>query len=270
MEKNKSKKKMTKHELFINGLPIKKKSQAKFLGVIIDDQLSWEPHITALRRKLSYASATLYRIRDSLPTHLHKDLYHTLFESHLTYCISVWGGSALNKISRLWIAQKHCIRVFFGDKEAYLDKFRTASRARPFPNQLLGEDFYRREHTKPLFQKYKVMTIQNLYVYHTYMELFKILKLRSPISLYGQFVISDRKETMLISKRPANNFVSRSTKIWNIISPKMSVTDFCCKINATKNHLKKALLDLQHAENPVTWTSEDWNMTKIIKRPIKI
>ena len=102
-------------------------------------------HITAVRRKLNYASATLYRIRDSLPKHLHKDLYHTLFESHLTYCISVWGGSAMNRIARLWISQKHCVRVLFGDKEAFLDKFRTAVGARPYKNQLLGEEFYCQE-----------------------------------------------------------------------------------------------------------------------------
>ena len=69
--------------LMIDDLEIEEVTETKFLGVIIDDQLSWEPHITALRRKLNHASATLYRIRDSLPKCLHKDLYHTLFESHL-------------------------------------------------------------------------------------------------------------------------------------------------------------------------------------------
>ena len=143
--------------LLIDNFPIKKVSETKFLGVIIDENLSWDSHITALRRKLNYASATLYRIRDSLPVYLRKDLYHTLFESHLSYCISVWGGSALYKIARLWISQKHCVRILFGDKEAFLNKFRTAARARPFRNQLLGEDFYQREHTKPLFRKHKIL-----------------------------------------------------------------------------------------------------------------
>ena len=77
--------------LILDGFPIKKSKTAKFLGVVLDDKLSWEPHIGALRRKLNYASATLCRIRDSVPIELHTDLYHTLFESHLTYCISVWG-----------------------------------------------------------------------------------------------------------------------------------------------------------------------------------
>ena len=51
-------------QLHIDGFPIKKTKATKFLGVVIDEQLSWGPHITALKRKLNYASATLNRIRE--------------------------------------------------------------------------------------------------------------------------------------------------------------------------------------------------------------
>ena len=251
------------HQLLIDNIPVKKVAHTKFLGVIIDEKLSWDPHITALRRKLNYASATLYRIRDNIPAYLHKDLYHTLFESHLTYCISVWGGCALYKIARLWISQKQCIRALFGNKEAFLDKFRTAARARPYPNQLLGEKFYQREHTKPLFQNYQILALRNLYAYHTTMEAFKILKLRDPISMHDQFNISKRKETVLISTTPAENFFTRSTNLWNKIAPKMKVSDFTTKISIFKNCLKKSLLTLQHNENVTTWTSEDFNLQKL-------
>ena len=254
------------HQLLLDDFPIKKVSQTKFLGVIIDDQLSWEPHITALKRKLNHASATLYRIRDSLPECLHKDLYHTLFESHLVYCISVWGGSSPSKISRLWISQKHCVRVLFGNKEAFLDKFRTCVRARPINNQLLGEDFYMREHTKPLFKHHNVLALQNLYTYHTLMEVSKILKLRSPISLHDQFNISTRKETTIITSTPAGNFVSRSSYLWNKVAPKLKLVDYCFSISALKSNLKSALLKLQHADNPITWSSEDFNFEKILSK----
>ena len=254
------------HDLLIDNFPIKKVSETKFLGVIIDENLSWDSHITALRRKLNYASATLYRIRDNIPKHLHKDLYHTLFESHLTYCISAWGGSAMNKIARLWISQKHCVRVLFGDKEAFLDKFRTAARARPYNNQLLGEEFYQQEHTKPLFTKHKILALENLYSYHTFMEILKILKLRDPITLYEQYTLSERKPTLIINTNPAENFVSRSTKIWNIISPKLKLNDFSFKISSTKNTLKTALLRLQNSDDPVAWISDNFNPEKISEK----
>ena len=251
------------HNLFIDNFPIKKVCETKFLVVVIDENLSWDAHLTALRRKLGYASSTLYRIRDNVPIYLRKELYHTLFESHLTYCISVWGGSPLCKTSKIWTSQKRCLRLLFGDKEAYLDKFRTAVRARPISNQLLGEDFYKREHTKPLFNKYNILTLRNLYTYYTYMELFKILKLRDPITIFEEFVTSQRKPTLLINKAPADNFVSRSTKIWNIITPKLKLKDFSHKINTTRNRLKNALLKLQSSNDPVMWITDDFDIDKI-------
>ena len=161
--------------LNIDGFPIKRVNCAKFLGVVIDENLTWEPHVTALKRKLNYASAILYRIRDGIPEELHRDLYHTLFESHLSYCISVWGGASSYVTTKVWTAQKHCIRVLFGDKQAYLDKFKTCAKTRPYPYQTLDCDFYQQEHTKPLFSKCKILALENLYTYHTFMEVFKIL-----------------------------------------------------------------------------------------------
>ena len=229
----------------------------------MDEQLSWEPHITALRRKLNYASAMLCRIRDSVPKELHTDLYHTLFESHLTYCISVWGGASIISTTKVWIAQKHCIRVLFGDKQAYLDKFKTCVKARPYPLQALNEEFFQLEHCKPLFKEHGILAMKNLYTYHTFMEVFKTLKLRYPISLYEHFNISSRKETTLITTFPANNFISRSTSIWNTVAPKLKLLDYSHSISIAKSNLKRALLKVQHAENEIAWTQNDFDITKI-------
>ena len=169
----------------------------------------------------------------------------------------------MNKIARLWISQKHCVRVLFGDKDAFLDKFRTAARARPYGNQLLGENFYQLEHTKPLFVKHKILALKNLYSYHTCMETFKILKLRDPITLYEQYTLSDRKPTLIINAHPSENFVSRSTKIWNTISPKMKINDFSHKISTMKATLKRSLLRLQSSDDPIAWISDNFNIDKI-------
>jgi hypothetical protein len=79
-------------KLTIDGFTIKQCTQTRFLGVIIDEKLNWDAHIKYLKRKLNYAMSTLYRIMDSIPKEIQRNLYYTLFESHLSYCISVWGG----------------------------------------------------------------------------------------------------------------------------------------------------------------------------------
>ena len=250
-------------QLHIDGFPIKKTKATKFLGVVIDEQLSWGPHITALKRKLNYATATLNRIRDSVPKELHKDLYHTLFESHLTYCISVWGDAALFRTASIWLSQKHCVRVLFGDKEAYLNKFLTCARTREFDNQALDHTFFQLEHCKPLFKQQNILAFKNLYTYHTFMEVFKILKLRCPTSLNQHYQLSSRKQTALIAQLPSNDFISRSTKIWSTIAPKLKLFDFSYKISLAKSHLKKSLLKLQHAYNDSAWTSSDYDMMQL-------
>ena len=59
-----------------------------------------------------------------IPSELYKSLYVTLFESHLSYGITAWGGISKNLLEPLFITHKKCIRVMFGDKDAYIDKFK--------------------------------------------------------------------------------------------------------------------------------------------------
>ena len=79
------------------------------------------------------------------PEELHKSIHHTLFESHLSYGITVWGGVSSVKLRPLSIAQQQCIRILFGDKQAYLEKFKTTARVRPYQSQKLGKEFYEKE-----------------------------------------------------------------------------------------------------------------------------
>ena len=250
-------------KLEIDGFQIKQCTETRFLGVIIDDKLNWEAHVKFLKRKLNYAAATLNRIKDSIPSHLHRDLYYTLFESHLSYCISAWGSAAQFRINSLWMIQKHCIRILFGDKIAYLDKKSTCARARSHEQQILGASYYKLESTKPLFKNNQILSIHNLYSYHCFTETLKILKLRQPISLFSKFNLSERKSTLLLNPLPSNDFISRSTMIWNDIAPIFKLADFSVKIGPLKKQLKNAFLLMQHRENPNDWTVEDYNTKKL-------
>ena len=251
-------------ELKINGKTIKKVSSTKFLGVIIDEKLNWDDHVKDLKRKLSYATATLSRIRKFIPENLHKDLYYTLFESILTYGISVWGGISQSKINTLHVSQKRCIRILFGDMDAYLDKFRTCSRTRPKSFQILGADFYRKEHTKPLFKKHSILCVQNLYNYHCFMEIFKILKFRSPLSIHSGFQFSKYNNLTLITPPPDNLFFYKSAYIWNKLYPKLKIRDFSAPIGLVKNTLKKSIFHNQHQSEIIEWQpTHDYNIDRI-------
>ena len=246
--------------LQIMGVPIKHVKSTRFLGVIIDEKLSWQPHIDNLTQKLNCQVGILNRIKDYVPQRFHRDLYYTLFESHLSYCINVWGGVAPVKLNPLFVAQKRCIRILFGDRETYLEKFKTCARCRPFPHQILGDDFYCKEHTKPIFNKLEIMTVHNIYSYHCVIELLKILKFRLPIALYSQFVLSKRKDTLLLTPTPSTNFIYKSSILWNSVRIKLSIIDFSINVNTTKNKLKTLLLSNQCSGDAVEWYEYNYNI----------
>lgn len=256
-------------QLKIENVVIKHVTHTKFLGVTIDENLNWNNHLTDLKRKLYYALSTLSRIKDCVPEELHKDLYYTLFESHLTYCISAWGSIAQSKMDAIHKIQKKVIRIMFGDTEAFKNKFRTCARVRPIGEQTLGGEFYSREHTKPLYAKLKILSVQNLYSYHSFMETLKILKFRSPISLHTHYQLSRRKYLTHIQLNPpqtSTHFIYRSSVLWNTLRHKIGLTDISVSTTGIKNKVKEALFVNQHRHDKLEWLpTHDFNIDLIIK-----
>ena len=242
--------------LSMNNKVINRVSQTKFLGVIIDDKLSWKPHILSLNKKLSSACGRIYRIKKCLPESLYKQIYHSLFESHLGFAISVWGGIPNIQLKPLFITQKKCIRILFGDHKRYVDKFKTCARVRPFGSQRLDHDFYVKESTKPLFAKQELLAVENLYRLRCLMELFKIIKTRVPISLYSLFTISHRKDNMLITPSPTKQFIYKSAWLWNEFC-KIGSFNFNSSCNSVKHILQKSLMNAQNRYG-VEWNDKNF------------
>ena len=62
-----------------------------FLGIIIDEHLSWSDHINCLSTKLSRAIGVINRMKNCLPCYILKTLYYSMFACHLNYGILLWG-----------------------------------------------------------------------------------------------------------------------------------------------------------------------------------
>ena len=70
---------------------IKQKQSIKYLGILIDSNLSWKPHINELSKKLSRTIGILYKICFFANTKILLMLYFSLFHSILIYGIQAWG-----------------------------------------------------------------------------------------------------------------------------------------------------------------------------------
>ena len=242
--------------LEINGNCIEEVSSTKFLGVTIDNKLSWLPHIENLHKKLKSATGILKHMRNNIPKEHYKSLYFALFESHMTYCITIFGHVSKNYVQKLFTVQKHCIRILFGDLDAYLNKFKTCARCRPIESQLLGAEFFTKEHTKPLFHKLGILAFKNLYNYHICLETLKILQSKIPYCLHKLYTISNRNnKTLLKLTLNSDLYITQRINMWNncVKLIAKSETLFEIKVSKFKKDLKQILLKIQNDYDTIEW-----------------
>ena len=206
----------------VNGQKIKQVDKVKFLGVIIDENLTWDDQIKHIENKLLATIVLIKRIKKFIPSSQYSKIYQSLFVSHLTYAISCWGGIYPSKLQKLFSIQKRCLRILFGETLSFdhSEYYLSCARTKTYDEHVALKD-YKLEHTKPLFNKNSFLTLQNLYIARTLVELFKILKLQSPISIYNNLKFCPRTEhfkllcpkfTLGISR---NNFTISSILMWN-------------------------------------------------------
>ncbi len=113
--------------------------------------------------------------------------------------------------------------------------------------QILGEEFYAKESTKPLFKLHKLLTVHNLYRLRIITELFKIIKYRLPISLYSIFTRSEKRDNRFMTPKPTHNFVYKSSWLWNKYLNTNKELDFAdTSCNSLKSCLNVSLLAAQN------------------------
>jgi hypothetical protein len=98
--------------LKINGIDIERVNNINFLGLNIDENISWKAHTDKLAAKLSQYSGILNSLKRYLPSHILKSIYSTMINSSLNYCILAWGFAS-NNLNRL---QKRLVRTVAGAK----------------------------------------------------------------------------------------------------------------------------------------------------------
>ena len=129
--------------LKLGNFTMKKVKEVKFLGVIIDDELSWGPQINYLRERLISSIVIIKRIKKFIPVTEYLKLYNALFKSHISYCISSWGGITKYKLNGLFSIQKRCIRLLFGAKLTFdhAEYYETCARTRTYQQHKAIKNF---------------------------------------------------------------------------------------------------------------------------------
>ena len=101
--------------LMVNDMYLTKVSESKFLGIVVDDILSWNAHITYLCSKINPKIALLHRLRQYLSEESLSVLYLSLIQTHFDYCLTVWGRCANKYLSILQRLQNRAARAVTGN-----------------------------------------------------------------------------------------------------------------------------------------------------------
>ena len=154
--------------------------------------------------------------------------------------------------------------MLFGDYCAYSDKFCTSARTREFGSQALGSEFFCKEHTKPLFKQNGLLTVHNLYNKFCCTEIFKIMKFRTPISIYNFLNISKRNNKMLlITPTPSSQFLYKGSVLSNKVCKKLFAKyndDLSEKMSSFKNNLYQLLIKTQCSADNIEWIPQNFEL----------
>ena len=98
-------------KIYLANVEIAQTNIAKFLGVLIDNNLSWKNHIEHIAKKIAESVGIIKRIRHTLPLKTLNTLYNTLILPYLNYCNIIWANNKPSCLRPLLMLQKKVIRI---------------------------------------------------------------------------------------------------------------------------------------------------------------
>ena len=101
-------------KLSINNNDLEKVTKVKFLGVVLDDSLSWREHVHSCKNKIASGIYAINSTKHILTRPHRIKLYNSLVKSHLNYGILLYGSSYDMYLKFLRVQQNKTIRCVYG------------------------------------------------------------------------------------------------------------------------------------------------------------
>ena len=203
--------------LLINEQEIDLVQCVKFLGIFIDSGLKFDSHIEYISGKISKSIGIIYRIRCLLPISTLKNLYFSLIQPYIMYCLPIFACTYDTHMQPLILLQKRAIR--------------TISNA-PF-----------RETTNPLFIKNNILKINDLYKHSLCCYLYKNQHLIENHTRNHDYFTRHRNDIHVPNARlrsTEQSVIRNALLVWNDIPDNLRA---CRTFTQFKIQLKKYLID---------------------------
>ena len=165
----------------LNEQTVEKVSEFDFLGIILNQHMTWESHVKKVGHKINRNIGLINKMKHFLPTYALKILYDSLILPHFNYGILAWGTST----KQLFKLQKKAIRVI--TKSKY------------------------NAHSDPIFKSIQTLKLDDIYKINILKFYYKYLHRNLPTFFYS-FSLKTRFEIHNYNTRNRKNIVKNKTR----------------------------------------------------------
>ena len=144
----------------------------KFLGVLLDQHLSWKYHLNHVATKVSKPIGIISKACFFLSSKSLLSLYYTLVYSYPNYCNIAWCLTYPSKLNRILYLQKRIVRIICGAE--YL------------------------AHTAPLFRTLNILDIFNINAFFVACFMYSYHNNLLPHTFNTTFVTNRQVHTLII------------------------------------------------------------------------
>ena len=209
------------------------KNYIKYLGVFIDENLSWKNHIDSVITKISKTIGIIAKLRHFVPSSVLLNIYTSLITPYLTYGLITWGNASKTYLNKIIVLQKRVLRlIYFAD---------------------------RKEHAIPLFVNAKILPVTFLYYEAVCNLMFDIHDNSAPTNIMRLFTRTSSIHTYATRSSTSQHFYVKNSRLnilkkafsrvgvktWNEIPHDLKTLSK----KPFKKEIKKALLEILKTED---------------------
>ena len=211
-------------EIFISGCKTEQAQTTKFLGVIIDCNLTWKYHVNYVCSKISKNIGILIKSHKIFNMDTLLTLCYSFIYPYLNHCVHLWGSTYASYINKVFLLQKKAVRIIHGVN--------------------------RRAHSEPLFSSLLsfplvkcmciILVLWCIIITMVYCRIYLIcLNKNSNIHQYNTRQSNLLHVPCCRTELGKRSFRYKAVTIWNVIFENISVD---IEIGTFKRHLKSYIL----------------------------
>lgn len=167
--------------IFVDDDVLGQVQETKFLGLIIDEHLSWDQHVDLIMKKTSSGLYALRQMAKSCNSETLITIYYALIQSHIGYGISIYGATNKCNMDRILKQQKRALRIILNLKPI--------------------------DSVKNFFSQLNIFTVYGLYIYET----IKIVYLSDKILTGNNFHKYNTRSHRFVNKHKLEFFKKKTT-----------------------------------------------------------